>query len=100
VFLLITLFCTQKTAQTRFVFKNAGHEKSKKRGGSRKVINHMSRTIVKVLIRLVFLLITLFCSMKTGPVGGPVGNSPYGKFSRVLYKLLEHSINWILIKYV
>ena len=84
------------TAQTRFVFKNAGHEKSKKRGGSRKVINHMSRTIVEVLIRLVFLLITLLCTLKTGPVG----NSPYGKFSKVLYVLLEHSIKWILIKYV
>ena len=45
VFLLITLFCTQKIAKTRFVFKNAGHKNSKNRGESRKVRNHMGRKI-------------------------------------------------------
>ena len=56
--------------------------------------------IVKVLIRLALLLIALFCKLKTGPVGGPGGNSPYGKLSKVLYVLLEHYFKWILIKYV
>ena len=40
VFLLITLFCTQKTAQTRFVFKSSGCKKSKNRRLSKEVRNY------------------------------------------------------------
>ena len=55
MFLLITLFCTQKTAQTRFVFKNAGCKKSKTMGERRKVRYHM--VVMDLVMNSVMVLV-------------------------------------------